>query len=126
MLLMCVVSFFFKHKTAYERRISDWSSDVCSSDLTVWLLFEAGNDRAAYGRQLRFGPRQSRGLRLDCCSFETRFGGCNPHHFTWQDLSWGGAPGVAPAVIILVLVVPCLGGHRCSHSQHIIPAPVAF
>src|SRR3546814_14219111 len=25
--------FFFKHKTAYERRISDWSSDVCSSDL---------------------------------------------------------------------------------------------
>src|SRR3546814_5937124 len=26
--------FFFKHKTAYEMRISDWSSDVCSSDLT--------------------------------------------------------------------------------------------
>src|SRR3546814_6199256 len=27
------VSFFFKQKTAYEMRISDWSSDVCSSDL---------------------------------------------------------------------------------------------
>src|SRR3546814_16717527 len=27
------VVFFFKHKTAYEMRISDWSSDVCSSDL---------------------------------------------------------------------------------------------
>src|SRR3546814_6865767 len=27
--------FFFKQKTAYERRISDWSSDVCSSDLPV-------------------------------------------------------------------------------------------
>src|SRR3546814_13061333 len=26
--------FFFKHKTAYEVRISDWSSDVCSSDLS--------------------------------------------------------------------------------------------
>src|SRR3546814_2286564 len=26
--------FFFKKKTAYEMRISDWSSDVCSSDLT--------------------------------------------------------------------------------------------
>src|SRR3546814_5811818 len=26
--------FFFKQKTAYELRISDWSSDVCSSDLT--------------------------------------------------------------------------------------------
>src|SRR3546814_4747828 len=28
-----VVFFFFKHKTAYEMSISDWSSDVCSSDL---------------------------------------------------------------------------------------------
>src|SRR3546814_10284096 len=27
--------FFFKQKTAYEMRISDWSSDVCSSDLSV-------------------------------------------------------------------------------------------
>src|SRR3546814_2352618 len=27
--------FFFKQKTAYEMRISDWSSDVCSSDLAV-------------------------------------------------------------------------------------------
>src|SRR3546814_8981654 len=27
--------FFFKQKTAYEMRISDWSSDVCSSDLPV-------------------------------------------------------------------------------------------
>src|SRR3546814_16046597 len=31
MVLRCV--FFFKQKTAYEMRISDWSSDVCSSDL---------------------------------------------------------------------------------------------
>src|SRR3546814_5465195 len=29
----CVDFFFFKQKTAYEMRISDWSSDVCSSDL---------------------------------------------------------------------------------------------
>src|SRR3546814_4502027 len=33
MLCCCVVFFFFKQKTAYELRISDWSSDVCSSDL---------------------------------------------------------------------------------------------
>src|SRR3546814_4969702 len=33
-MLFCVVFvFFFKQKTAYEMRISDWSSDVCSSDL---------------------------------------------------------------------------------------------
>src|SRR3546814_20457513 len=31
-MCLCVV-FFFKQKTAYEMRISDWSSDVCSSDL---------------------------------------------------------------------------------------------
>src|SRR3546814_16242879 len=33
LLLYCVLFFFFKQKTAYELRISDWSSDVCSSDL---------------------------------------------------------------------------------------------
>src|SRR3546814_20368960 len=32
--------FYFKHKTAYELRISDWSSDVCSSDLSVVASFE--------------------------------------------------------------------------------------
>src|SRR3546814_7329501 len=32
---MCVLLFFFKQKTAYEMRMSDWSSDVCSSDLLV-------------------------------------------------------------------------------------------
>src|SRR3546814_7838054 len=32
-LLICGLFFFFKQKTAYEMRISDWSSDVCSSDL---------------------------------------------------------------------------------------------
>src|SRR3546814_7733010 len=33
MFHLCCVVFFFKQKTAYEMRISDWSSDVCSSDL---------------------------------------------------------------------------------------------
>src|SRR3546814_4404191 len=32
-ILRCSRVFFFKQKTAYEMRISDWSSDVCSSDL---------------------------------------------------------------------------------------------
>src|SRR3546814_6350871 len=31
--MICTFVFFFKQKTAYEMRISDWSSDVCSSDL---------------------------------------------------------------------------------------------
>src|SRR3546814_3066022 len=33
MVLIVCIFFFFKQKTAYELRISDWSSDVCSSDL---------------------------------------------------------------------------------------------
>src|SRR3546814_3119337 len=36
-IVSCVLIFFFcKQKTAYEMRISDWSSDVCSSDLLVF------------------------------------------------------------------------------------------
>src|SRR3546814_11804965 len=37
-LLLYLFFFFFKQKTAYEMRISDWSSDVCSSDLSQPLL----------------------------------------------------------------------------------------
>src|SRR3546814_4505273 len=41
-MLVCFV-FFFKQETAYEMRISDWSSDVCSSDLLADLTAgEAG------------------------------------------------------------------------------------
>src|SRR3546814_5631929 len=32
-MFFMIILFFFKQKTAYEMRISDWSSDVCSSDL---------------------------------------------------------------------------------------------
>src|SRR3546814_15740240 len=39
MYFLCFVCFFFfKQKTAYEMRISDWSSDVCSADLGAWSL----------------------------------------------------------------------------------------
>src|SRR3546814_18180577 len=50
--------FFFKQKTAYEMRISDWSSDVCSSDLypqkpvTVYIGFSAGGPTDTVGRLL--------------------------------------------------------------------------
>src|SRR3546814_8204833 len=37
--------FFFKQKTAYEMRISDWSSDVCSSDLRETSLFRPSIQR---------------------------------------------------------------------------------
>src|SRR3546814_18003234 len=38
--------FFFKQKTAYEMRISDWSSDVCSSDLTNSFVDNVGATRS--------------------------------------------------------------------------------
>src|SRR3546814_2594886 len=43
--MLCIVVFFFKQKTAYELRISDWSSDVCSSDLTSYSLTGAQTGR---------------------------------------------------------------------------------
>src|SRR3546814_2716160 len=53
--------FFFKQKTAYEMRISDWSSDVCSSDLTHALsqpAFESALEvLAANGVETLIAPR---------------------------------------------------------------------
>src|SRR3546814_12205938 len=46
--------FFVKHKTAYELRISDWSSDVCSSDLPVEIgVGPAGIAQADHALQRR-------------------------------------------------------------------------
>src|SRR3546814_5583673 len=54
-LFLCIV-FFFKQKTAYEMRISDWSSDVCSSDLRRPLHL----GRLARARFLSRAPREMR------------------------------------------------------------------
>src|SRR3546814_6065718 len=56
-LLCCLLHivyffFFFKQKTAYEMRISDWSSDVCSSDLTEMLSLSAAAAAMAPGAVL--------------------------------------------------------------------------
>src|SRR3546814_17921953 len=88
------IVFFFKQKTAYEMRISDWSSDVCSSDLRPWRFAEASlglADRQELGqrrpgiqhaaRALQSGAgvaarchvQQRRGQRT--CAFAT-VGGC--------------------------------------------------
>src|SRR3546814_10158777 len=63
---MCV--FFFKQETAYEMRISDWSSDVCSSDLGAIICLTARETtivttiRIYRCRKIRakFPPRPSR------------------------------------------------------------------
>src|SRR3546814_18373312 len=52
--------FFFKQKTAYEMRISDWSSDVCSSDLDLWAPRERGDLRRRLEPDLRAGRLRAR------------------------------------------------------------------
>src|SRR3546814_7125910 len=69
----CFFCFFFKQKTAYEVRISDWSSDVCSSDLRPVGDFHAAvlhladtiggiDPRAAFAE--RFGRDHALGDRM--------------------------------------------------------------
>src|SRR3546814_19622472 len=58
--------FFFKQKTAYERRISDWSSDVCSSDLSSTRCRRSSTVRRLSATS---SPRSSRaGTRCSCTS----------------------------------------------------------
>src|SRR3546814_3796580 len=52
--------FFVKQKTAYEMRISDWSSDVCSSDLSEVARPGDGHDRRQGASRL---PRRAEGGR---------------------------------------------------------------
>src|SRR3546814_20316998 len=58
--------FFFKQKTAYEMRISDWSSDVCSSDLLIAILklCAEGNDPSIHLRADRLIAQ----IGVDCIS----------------------------------------------------------
>src|SRR3546814_9135691 len=61
-ILSCICYFFFfKQKTAYEMRISDWSSDVCSSDLQHGRPGASLRGRAKKGDQDAQGLGRSRG-----------------------------------------------------------------
>src|SRR3546814_5440705 len=62
-LLVCI--FFFKQKTAYEMRISDWSSDVCSSDLVRRGWHERAFRRSVTSARLSAGPGEGHDRRGD-------------------------------------------------------------
>src|SRR3546814_2514661 len=77
-----VVVFFFKQKTAYGVRISDWSSDVCSSDLLEpELSFDQQRDvaerlMAAFPAIMCYWYRFTHdGVRINCTSDEETLGG---------------------------------------------------
>src|SRR3546814_5300157 len=59
--------FLFKQKTAYEMRISDWSSDVCSSDLSAGI----GSGREA-GGALEHALEMPLRIAGQCCQLEQR------------------------------------------------------
>src|SRR3546814_7171775 len=73
--LIVIMFFFFKQKTAYEMRISDWSSDVCSSDLSGRSPAETAAKNASTSASASFAaissspagalPRVSRSAELD-------------------------------------------------------------
>src|SRR3546814_10336028 len=62
MVFFCFV-FFFKQKTAYEMRISDWSSDVCSSDLALAGAVGGGDARRDRSGDGQAGGRRAYGSR---------------------------------------------------------------
>src|SRR3546814_15538320 len=72
--MSCALVFFFKQKTSYDMRISDWSSDVCSSDLcnvyqpvklsatspTKAMLSFSANDRRSDRREQKRPPMRGK------------------------------------------------------------------
>src|SRR3546814_1928702 len=77
----CKFVFFYKQKTAYEMRISDWSSDVCSSDLLLPrlpALTSGASEQAcatAVGTRSRKGVHGAgvrQGVIGGCCAGELR------------------------------------------------------
>src|SRR3546814_2450220 len=65
-ILLSVFFFFFKQKTAYEMRISDWSSDVCSSDLGADPDHHNGGHALSQQCRHRAGHGADRGELRDC------------------------------------------------------------
>src|SRR3546814_4678418 len=82
-LFMMFFVVFFKQKTAYEMRISDWSSDVCSSDLP--LPNDRPADHCETGLRASWRPRRPehrlrklRGVRRPGGDTSRRTGRCGP------------------------------------------------
>src|SRR3546814_6366940 len=102
--MCCGFFFFFKQKTAYELRISDWSSDVCSSDLTPLLL------------KLQRDPN---GL-LCAIAFETIHGGPNSIFSALGDiLRYRERIAAWPRIIKRYAVIPMQIGRSEEHTSEL-------
>src|SRR3546814_10752219 len=81
MVVICVL-FFFKQKTAYEMRISDWSSDVCSSDLPDLAIerpvAQEADGRFALQDELAIGLKDRRTETVEAAALAQH---ADPAHF---------------------------------------------
>src|SRR3546814_4349170 len=110
-LLFCFF-FFFKQKTAYEMRISDWSSDVCSSDLQMVEIFD-DDRRFEPGHPVMDEQRElpDRPMRLQFLAMARRIGA--DHAIVELD----------PLLIKRDQHLPCVGGEGVSvKNQHRSPS----
>src|SRR3546814_253562 len=110
-----VVVFFFKQKTAYEMRISDWRSDVCSSDLR-----EAATERpftSPLNDEHRAGTFACAGCALPLYSSKTKF----ESHTGWPSF-WAPLKGAVATATDRKLGYPRTEVHcrRCGgHLGHV-------
>src|SRR3546814_11878216 len=86
---MCLLLFFFfKQKTAYEMRISDWSSDVCSSDLVAARPLESGTDAEAARRSLSLSISIARVICICGIVYVHAWTGLNIDQLRAQGTGW--------------------------------------
>src|SRR3546814_10857366 len=125
--------FFFKQKTAYELRISDWSSDVCSSDLTPAnqqagkppYLSPEGERATSHNVRFRSGAAfdpllwRSHGKVAARSTDGGAYGATSllPHHFASRAIPFliatrqGGSAGSAPATHPRLIRYPVAAGN---------------
>src|SRR3546814_2191562 len=108
LFVSCSHFFFFKQKTAYEMRISDWSSDVCSSDLIVrqWVDTEAVNvvvdvPTSSVALAVNEVLRNKNALFLASGPASSDITGkaCSPHTVHWTYDTWALAHGTGSAMV---------------------------
>src|SRR3546814_16567222 len=92
--------FFFKQKTAYEMRISDWSSDVCSSDLQG--RFRPPCDLTAHKRRATVACAQERRMAWIVPTTPSWYLRCTPRSLP-SELLWSHDPSPSPWLSLL----PC-------------------
>src|SRR3546814_6271144 len=99
-----LVFFFFKQKTAYEMRISDWSSDVCSSDLPVTEEVLSNPPRGEW-----VNWRQSRGASGYSPLDQINSSNVGTLRLAWSLSIPGGPLETAPLVHDGIMFVPTAG-----------------